>query len=138
MYSYLINFLLILKEICTVGYFKIITLNFLPYLNYLLYRSNTQPFWKSIFECFQNPSVVLILMYQIIVFNTPIFKSVLLHSVFIISVYIYLIQLKRFENGKSNRRMNFFLWMNFFLCFQANIKHILDISIIFNTNINSD
>ena len=39
---------------------------------------------------------------------------------------------KRFENGKSNRRMDIFL------CFQANIKHILDISIIFNTNINSD
>lgn len=71
-------------------------------------------------------------MYQIIVFNTPIYKSVLLHSVFVIFVYIYLIQLKRFENGKSNRRMDIFL------CFQANIKHILDISIIFNTNINFD
>ena len=71
-------------------------------------------------------------MYQIIVFNTPIFKSVFLHSGFIISVFIYLIQLKRFENGKFNRRMGFFL------CFQANIKHSLDISIIFNTNISSD
>ena len=71
-------------------------------------------------------------MYQIIFFNTPVFKSVLSHSVFIISLLNYLIQLKRFENGKSDRKVKYFI------CFQANIKHILDINIIFNTNINSD